>query len=66
LDAGLIDKVQVYIAPIFTGGPTIAFASNGAGSTSDATRLTRVRYHKIGPGDFYAVGYTASDRPAIE
>jgi diaminohydroxyphosphoribosylaminopyrimidine deaminase / 5-amino-6-(5-phosphoribosylamino)uracil reductase len=66
LDGHLIDKVQIYVAPIFTGGATIAFAGNGAESTSSATRLTGVRYHKIGRKDFYLVGYTAFDRPTLE
>src|SRR2546421_4610496 len=42
LDNRLIDKVQIYVAPILTGGPTIAFARNGAESTSSAPRLIRV------------------------
>jgi diaminohydroxyphosphoribosylaminopyrimidine deaminase/5-amino-6-(5-phosphoribosylamino)uracil reductase len=46
LDRGLIDKVQIYVAPVLTGGPSIAFAGNGAGSTSAAPRLSRVRYEK--------------------
>jgi len=30
LDQRLIDKVQIYIAPIFTGGNVLAFGGNGA------------------------------------
>jgi diaminohydroxyphosphoribosylaminopyrimidine deaminase/5-amino-6-(5-phosphoribosylamino)uracil reductase len=56
LDRGLIDKVQIYIAPTFAGGPSIAFAGNGAGSTSAAPRLDRVRYEKIG-ADLCVTGY---------
>jgi diaminohydroxyphosphoribosylaminopyrimidine deaminase/5-amino-6-(5-phosphoribosylamino)uracil reductase len=63
LDLQLIDKIQIYLAPIFTGGPTLAFAGTGAESTSSATRLIRVRYEKIGE-DLCVVGYPASDRAA--
>jgi diaminohydroxyphosphoribosylaminopyrimidine deaminase / 5-amino-6-(5-phosphoribosylamino)uracil reductase len=47
LDQRLIDKVQVYAAPLLTGGPTIAFAGAGADATQDAARLHRIRYEKI-------------------
>src|SRR5256714_13586806 len=33
LDERLIDKVHIYVAPIFTGGATVAFARAGADST---------------------------------
>jgi diaminohydroxyphosphoribosylaminopyrimidine deaminase/5-amino-6-(5-phosphoribosylamino)uracil reductase len=56
LDRRLIDKVQIYVAPIFAGGPSIAFAGDGAGSTSAAPRLSRVRYEKIG-ADLCVTGY---------
>lgn len=65
LDLRLIDKIQIYIAPILTGGPTISFAGNGAESTSSAARLTRVRYERIG-SDLWVEGYTASNRAATE
>jgi diaminohydroxyphosphoribosylaminopyrimidine deaminase/5-amino-6-(5-phosphoribosylamino)uracil reductase len=65
LDDRLIDKVQIYVAPIFTGGPTIAFGGNGAESTSSAARLTRVRYEKTG-SDLCVIGYTAFDGAATE
>lgn len=48
LDAGLIDKVQIYVAPLISGGPVLAFPGEGAASTSDAVRLERVTYRKIG------------------
>jgi diaminohydroxyphosphoribosylaminopyrimidine deaminase/5-amino-6-(5-phosphoribosylamino)uracil reductase len=65
LDLRLIDKIQIYVAPILTGGPTIAFAGKGAESTSSAARLTRIRYEKIGR-DLCATAYTAYDRPTFE
>jgi diaminohydroxyphosphoribosylaminopyrimidine deaminase/5-amino-6-(5-phosphoribosylamino)uracil reductase len=60
LDQRLIDKVQIYTAPIFTGGPTIAFGRAGADSTPSAAHLTRVRYEKIG-GDICVTGYPARE-----
>ena len=65
LDLQLIDQIQIYVAPIFTGGPKIAFAGNGAGSTSAAPRLGHVRYERIG-ADVCVVGYPAFDRVASE
>jgi len=48
LDNRLIDKVQIYLGPIFTGGPVIAFPGRGANKTADALQLRNVRYQKIG------------------
>src|SRR6266403_2703702 len=42
LDARLIDKVQLYLGPILTGGPVIAFSGRGTGTTANAIRLDRV------------------------
>lgn len=47
LDAGLIDRVYVYLAPIVTGGGTMAFAGEGANKTSAAARLHNVEYKMI-------------------
>ena len=58
LDSGLIDKVQVYLGPIFTGGPVLAFGARGASSTQTATRLTRLSYDRIGD-DVRVIGYVA-------
>jgi diaminohydroxyphosphoribosylaminopyrimidine deaminase/5-amino-6-(5-phosphoribosylamino)uracil reductase len=49
LDARLIDKVQVYLGPILTGGPVIAFSGVGAEDTVKAIKLARVSYRRIGP-----------------
>jgi diaminohydroxyphosphoribosylaminopyrimidine deaminase/5-amino-6-(5-phosphoribosylamino)uracil reductase len=65
LDQRLIDKVQLYVAPIFSGGPVVAFAGAGASSTQGAPRLDRVRYEKIAP-DICVTGYPAYDRAASE
>lgn len=48
LDARLIDKVQLYLGPIFTGGPVIAFPGLGAENTANALRLRRISYRQIG------------------
>ncbi|HWY41060.1 MAG TPA: bifunctional diaminohydroxyphosphoribosylaminopyrimidine deaminase/5-amino-6-(5-phosphoribosylamino)uracil reductase RibD [Chthoniobacterales bacterium] len=56
LDEHLIDKVQIYIAPIFTGGGIPAFGGSGARSTSESARLDRVTFEKIGP-DLCVTGY---------
>src|SRR2546430_3240242 len=46
LDRGLIDKIQIYVAPLFTGGPTHAFAGKGGGATSAALRVGGVCFVK--------------------
>ena len=48
LDAHLIDKVQLYLGPILTGGPIIAFSGRGVEATVNAIRLDRVSYRLIG------------------
>lgn len=63
LDQRLIDKVQIYGAPIFMGGPTIAFAGAGVDSTRNAARLSRVRYEKIG-SDICVIGYPTYESPS--
>ena len=56
LDQRLIDKVQIYLAPIFTGGGVLAFGGNGAASTQRSLRLDSPRYQRIGP-DIWITGY---------
>ena len=48
LDARLIDKVQIYLGPILTGGPVIAFPGRGAERAATAIRLDRLSYRRIG------------------
>jgi diaminohydroxyphosphoribosylaminopyrimidine deaminase/5-amino-6-(5-phosphoribosylamino)uracil reductase len=48
LDARLIDKVQIYLGPMLTGGPVVAFGGKGAGATIDAAKLERVSFVRIG------------------
>ena len=56
LDERLIDKVQIYIAPILTSGPVVAFGGRGAFRTPDAAHLERVKFERIGP-DICVIGY---------
>jgi diaminohydroxyphosphoribosylaminopyrimidine deaminase/5-amino-6-(5-phosphoribosylamino)uracil reductase len=65
LDHHLVDKVQLYIGPIFTGGPVIAFAGAGAASTREAPRIDRVRYMRIGQ-DICIIGYPTKETVASE
>ena len=48
IDARLIDKVQLYLGPILTGGPVIAFPGRGAETAANALRLRRVSYQQVG------------------
>jgi diaminohydroxyphosphoribosylaminopyrimidine deaminase / 5-amino-6-(5-phosphoribosylamino)uracil reductase len=48
LDARLIDKVQLYLGPILSGGPVIAFPGRGADNTANAVRLRGISYQRIG------------------
>jgi diaminohydroxyphosphoribosylaminopyrimidine deaminase/5-amino-6-(5-phosphoribosylamino)uracil reductase len=63
LDAGVIDKLHLYIAPLFTGGSVIAFGGRGCDRTLNAKRLSCVRYEKIG-SDICVSGYVADAAPA--
>ena len=55
-DSQLIDKVNIYIGAIFTGGPVVALGGKGAPSTAEAARLESVSYEQIGR-DVFIVGY---------
>ncbi len=61
LDAGVIDKVQIYLGPVFTGGPVVAFGDRGVSSTSKALRLTRLSFTKIG-NDIRVDGYAVATK----
>jgi diaminohydroxyphosphoribosylaminopyrimidine deaminase/5-amino-6-(5-phosphoribosylamino)uracil reductase len=47
LDERKIDKVHVYLGPIFTGGPGIAFAGRGASLPRNGACLERVQYQRL-------------------
>lgn len=55
-DQRLVDKVQFFLAPILTGGPTVAVGGNGAGSTAEAARISRLTLQQTGP-DLVITGY---------
>ena len=47
-DAGLVDRVQFYLAPLLCGGPDV-IGGSGAGSTRESPELENVSFRKIGP-----------------
>ena len=65
LDAKLIDKVQIYVAPLLTGGPVVAFPRDGAAETKEALRLKKVRYQRVN-GDVCIIGYPLQEMEASE
>jgi diaminohydroxyphosphoribosylaminopyrimidine deaminase/5-amino-6-(5-phosphoribosylamino)uracil reductase len=64
-DARLVDKVQFYIAPVLTGGPVLAVAGKGAGSTAGGAKLSQARFEKIG-SDLLVAGYPRWDGETAE
>jgi len=48
LNKRLIDRVQIYLGPMLTGGPVVAFPGEGAEKTADALRLREIEYAQIG------------------
>jgi len=56
LDERLIDKIQIYVAPMLTGGAVLAFAGRGAIRTNEAAHLERVKFEKIST-DLCITGY---------
>jgi diaminohydroxyphosphoribosylaminopyrimidine deaminase / 5-amino-6-(5-phosphoribosylamino)uracil reductase len=63
LDERLIDKIQIYVAPILTGGPVPAFGGIGAATTGKSAHLDRIRFERIGP-DVCITGYPKFASPA--
>lgn len=57
-DAGLVDKVYAFIAPVIVGGTEAASPVEGSGVArmADAWRLDRVRVQQVGD-DWLVVGY---------
>jgi diaminohydroxyphosphoribosylaminopyrimidine deaminase/5-amino-6-(5-phosphoribosylamino)uracil reductase len=56
LHARLIDKVQLYLGPILSGGPVIAFPGRGAAQAANALRLRGISYQQI-KQDLCITGY---------
>lgn len=48
LDERTIDKVHIYLGPLFTGGTTIAFAGRGASLPRSGARLEGLQYDRLG------------------
>ena len=59
-DAGLVDKVVAFVAPVVLGGAAAPGPVGGAGiaAIADALRLERVRYEQAG-NDMMVTGYVA-------
>jgi diaminohydroxyphosphoribosylaminopyrimidine deaminase / 5-amino-6-(5-phosphoribosylamino)uracil reductase len=62
LDGRLIDKVHLYLGPMLTGGPIVAFPGLGAKNTANALRLRNVSYRQIGQG-VCITAYPAISKP---
>jgi diaminohydroxyphosphoribosylaminopyrimidine deaminase / 5-amino-6-(5-phosphoribosylamino)uracil reductase len=62
VDARLIDKVQIYLGPMLTGGPVVAFPGHGAQSTGNAMRVSDISYHRIGE-NVYITAYPEKIAP---
>ena len=60
LDSGLIDKVNIYVGPILTGGPVIAFPGRGCPTPEEALHLERVSYQRVGQ-TILVTGYPKSE-----
>jgi diaminohydroxyphosphoribosylaminopyrimidine deaminase / 5-amino-6-(5-phosphoribosylamino)uracil reductase len=56
LDSALIDKMEIYVGGMLTGGPTIAFPGRGCTATSRAGHLERVSYTNL-DGTVCVAGY---------
>lgn len=52
VDGGLIDRVELYVGAVLTGGPVVAFSGVGAASTAGALKLIQPRYEAVG-GDVF-------------
>jgi len=65
LDQRLIDKVQVYVAPLLTGGGVMAFAGHGVSRSIEAARLERIHFERIGY-DVCVTGYPKYTAAGIE
>jgi diaminohydroxyphosphoribosylaminopyrimidine deaminase/5-amino-6-(5-phosphoribosylamino)uracil reductase len=46
-DRGLVDRVQLYMAPVLCGGPVV-IGGRGVGATAEAPLLRNVAYEKVG------------------
>jgi diaminohydroxyphosphoribosylaminopyrimidine deaminase / 5-amino-6-(5-phosphoribosylamino)uracil reductase len=58
-DAGIVDRVHFYVAPLLCGGPAV-IGGRGVASTAESFRLLNVSYTQIGP-DIRITGDVARD-----
>ena len=65
LDQRLVDKVHLYLGPVLVGGPIVSFGGLGVGDSSEAPRLHRVRFERIGQ-DVCVTGYPAYGKITAE
>lgn len=56
LEQRVIDKIHMYLGPLITGGPVLAFGGRGAGVTAEAVHLRRIRYEQFG-ADVCVIAY---------
>ncbi len=61
-DAGLVDEVCFYMAPIICGGPHAAVAGIGAADTGSAWKIAEPSYQKVGR-DLKLTGIVRSGEP---
>jgi diaminohydroxyphosphoribosylaminopyrimidine deaminase/5-amino-6-(5-phosphoribosylamino)uracil reductase len=47
-DRRLVQRAQVYVAPLLCGGPAVVVGGRGAGSTAESAQIVNPRYEKIG------------------
>ena len=65
LSQQLIDRVQIYLGAVFSGGPVVAFPGVGAVSTTAGVRLRNLRYEQIGD-DVFISAQTSCATPLSE
>jgi len=47
-DRRLVQRVQIYVAPVLCGGPVVVVGGRGVGSNAEAAVIRRARYEKVG------------------
>lgn len=47
-DRRLVQRVQIYVAPLLCGGPDVVVGGLGAGSTAESAKIRNPRYARIG------------------
>ena len=62
LDERLIDKIEIYVGALISGGPVVAFAGLGAAASISALRIRELRYEKMGQ-DIFLTGYVREKWP---